>query len=46
MRLFLMLILTLSLLSVAACKKEEGPLEKAGKKADQMLDDAGKKLDE
>lgn len=46
MRLLVVLILTLSLFSVAACKKEEGPLEKAGKKADQMLEDAGKKLDE
>ena len=46
MRSFLVLFLVFGLLGLGACKKEEGPLEKAGKKVDQLFDDAGKKLDE
>lgn len=46
MRIFLMLLLTVSLLGLGACKKKEGPLEKAGKKVDKLFDDAGKKMDE
>lgn len=46
MRIFLMLVLTVSLLGLGACKKDEGPMEKAGKKVDQFFDDANKKLDE
>lgn len=46
MRTLLMLILATSLLGLVACKKEEGPLEKAGKKVDQLFEDTGDKLDE
>ena len=46
MRILLMLILAASLFGLGACKKEEGPLEKAGKKVDKFFDDAGEKMDE
>ena len=33
-------------LSLAACKKEEGPAERAGKAVDNAVEKAGEKIDE
>ncbi len=33
-------------MSVSACKKEEGPAERAGKAVDNAVQDAGKKIEQ